>query len=109
MLSQYLNIKVTGVKQEPGDKILTQYSLKQNYPNPFNPITRISWQCSSDGWQTLKIYNALGNEIETLVNEKRPAGNYEIEFNAKNLTSGVYFYTLKAGLYSQTKKMILLK
>ena len=109
LLSQYLNIKVTGVKQEPGDKILTQYSLKQNYPNPFNPITRISWQCSSDGWQTLKIYNALGNEIETLVNEKRPAGNYEIEFNAKNLTSGVYFYTLKAGLYIQTKKMILLK
>ncbi len=85
------------------------YSLSQNYPNPFNPTTKISWQSPISSWQTLKIYDMLGNEVAILVNEYRPAGNYEVEFSGSDLPSGVYFYQLKAGSFIQTKKMILLK
>ena len=85
------------------------YSLSQNYPNPFNPTTKISWQSPISSWQTLKIYDMLGNEVAILVNEYRPAGNYEVEFSGSDLPSGVYFYQLKAGSFIQTKKMILLR
>jgi len=87
----------------------TKFSLEQNYPNPFNPSTKISWQAPVSGWQTLKVYDVLGNEVATLVNEEKPAGNYEVEFDASNLSSGVYFYILKAGDFIQSKKMILMK
>lgn len=87
----------------------SEFVLGQNYPNPFNPSTKIKWQTSVGGLQTLKIYDIIGEEIATLVNEYRPAGNYEIEFKAKGLPSGVYFYQLKSGSFVQTKKMILLK
>lgn len=86
-----------------------KFLLEQNYPNPFNPRTKISWQSPVDNWQTLKVYDILGNEIATLVNEFRPAGGYEVEFNASALTSGVYFYQLQVGKFVQTKKMILLR
>jgi len=95
---------VEDLKELPMD-----FDLKQNYPNPFNPSTKISWQAQSSGWQTLKVYDVLGNEIANLVEDYRNAGSYEVEFNASNLSSGIYFYTLIAGNYSQTKKMILLK
>lgn len=103
------------------------YILHQNYPNPFNPSTKISWQSSVDGWQTLKIFDVLGNEIVTLVDEYKPAGKYDFEFNAAQnsrsvMSSGVYFYQLRitgaetsssegqAGrVFVQTKKMILLR
>jgi len=95
------------------------FLLYQNYPNPFNPSTIISWQLPIGSWQTLKIYDLLGNEIVTLINEFKPAGTYEVEFsaiggsafggNAYNLPSGIYFYQLKAGQYIETKKMMLLK
>jgi hypothetical protein len=90
------------------------FSLYQNYPNPFNPSTKISWQSPVGSWQTLKVSDVLGNEVATLVNEEKPAGNYEVEFNnhsgtVRNLPSGIYFYTLTAGSFTQTKKMILLK
>ena len=89
------------------------YSLSQNYPNPFNPSTRISWQSPVGGWQTLKVYDILGNEVATLVNEYRNAGSYEIEFNPelsiRSPASGVYFYQLKAGEFVNTRKMILLQ
>jgi hypothetical protein len=88
---------------------LNRYSLKQNYPNPFNPITMISWQSPQSGRQTLKVYNILGKEVATLVNEFRSAGNYEVNFDAGNLSSGVYFYKLLAGSFVETKKMILMK
>jgi len=88
---------------------LNRYSLKQNYPNPFNPITMISWQSPQSGRQTLKVYNILGKEVATLVNEFRSAGNYEVNFDAGNLSSGVYFYKLQAGSFVETKKMILVK
>ncbi|MBK7230426.1 MAG: T9SS type A sorting domain-containing protein [Ignavibacteriales bacterium] len=89
--------------------ILNEFKLNQNYPNPFNPSTKISWQSPVSGHQTLKIYDVLGNEVATLVNEFRNAGSYEIEFNASKLSSGIYFYRLSAGSYVQTKKMLLIK
>ncbi|MFZ1518099.1 MAG: T9SS type A sorting domain-containing protein [Ignavibacteriaceae bacterium] len=93
--------------------VITNFKLAQNYPNPFNPSTKISWQTPVGGWQTLKVYDVLGNEIATLVDEFRNAGAYEIEFNPalsiKNPASGIYFYCLQAGDYAETKKMIYLK
>jgi photosystem II stability/assembly factor-like uncharacterized protein len=87
----------------------TTFYLDQNYPNPFNPSTKISWQSPAGSWQTLKVYNVLGNEIATLIDEYKPAGSYEITFDASALTSGVYFYRLQAGSFVQTRKMILMK
>ena len=86
-----------------------EFSLFQNYPNPFNPTTKISWQSPVGSWQTLKIYDVLGNEVKTLVNEFKPAGKYEVEFDGSNLASGIYFYRLTAGKFSAVKKLILVK
>jgi hypothetical protein len=95
------------------------FLLNQNYPNPFNPTTSIRYSTGSRQFVTLKVYDILGNEIATLVNEEKPAGEYEIEFSAKGgsasggnvygLSSGIYFYQLKAGNFVETKKMILFK
>jgi endonuclease/exonuclease/phosphatase family metal-dependent hydrolase len=85
------------------------YLLQQNYPNPFNPITTIQFRIADIGFVTLKIYDLLGNEIRTLVNEEKPAGSYEVEFFAKGLPSGIYFYQLRAGNFIETKKLMLLK
>ncbi len=98
---------IVGVEDEIS--LPTEFALNQNYPNPFNPSTKISWQVPVGSQQTLKIYDVLGNEIMILIDEYKPAGKYEIEFNAANLPSGVYFYQLKAGELISTKKMILLK
>jgi len=90
-----------------------KFSLSQNYPNPFNPSTKISWQSPVGGWQTLKVYDVLGNLVTTLIDEYKPAGNYEVEFKSTvgslQLANGIYFYQLKAGSFVDTKKMILLK
>ncbi len=103
---------LTSIKEKE-NKIPSTYSLSQNYPNPFNPGTVITWQTPVEGRQIIKVYNILGNEVATLVDEYKPAGIYKVEFNAesnlKNLASGVYFYQLKAGDFIQTKKMILMK
>jgi hypothetical protein len=95
------------------------YQLSQNYPNPFNPSTTIQYQIPEISFVTLKVYDVLGNEIATLVNEEKPAGNYEVEFSAKggsasggnawNLPSGIYFYRLQTGTFAETKKMALIK
>jgi Secretion system C-terminal sorting domain/FG-GAP-like repeat len=85
------------------------YALQQNYPNPFNPSTKIKYSIAKEGKANLKVYDILGREVATLVNEYKQAGKYEVEFNAANLPSGVYFYKLEAGNYSQVKKMVLLK
>ena len=98
---------VTGIDDE--FSVPLTFTLEQNYPNPFNPRTKISWQSPVGSWQTLKVYDVLGNEFLTLVNEFKSVGRYEVEFNANALPSGVYFYQLKAGDFIQTKKMILLK
>jgi hypothetical protein len=85
------------------------YSLYNNYPNPFNPSTKIKFQVPDLEVVSLKVYDILGKEIATLVNEEKPAGSYEVEFNGIGLSSGMYFYALKAGDFSQTRKMVLLK
>lgn len=96
----------TGISEE--NKAL-RFSLDQNYPNPFNPSSVISYQLPVTGFVTLKIYDIAGNEIETLVNEERPAGRHEVKFDGKELPSGVYLYSIISGGYSVTKKMVLAK
>ena len=86
-----------------------RFSLEQNYPNPFNPSTRIQYQVSSNSHVSLKVYDILGRGTSTLVNEYKPAGNYEVLFDASKLASGVYFYQLKVGENIKTKKMILIR
>jgi hypothetical protein len=97
------------VKDEGNLLSPNEYNLAQNYPNPFNPSTKISWQSPVGSYQTLKIYDVLGNEVATLVNEYREAGRYEVTFDASNLASGIYFYRLQAGSFVETKKMLMLK
>ncbi|MFZ2325033.1 MAG: choice-of-anchor J domain-containing protein [Ignavibacteriaceae bacterium] len=98
---------LTGV--EPFVTPLNKYNLFQNYPNPFNPSTTINYQLSQDSYVTLKIYDVLGNEVKTIINENKPAGNYNIDFNASALASGVYFYELRTNDFVSSKKMILMK
>lgn len=86
-----------------------EFVLFQNYPNPFNPTTTISWQSPVDSWQNLKVYDLLGREVATLVNDEMPAGSYEIEFDAAELTSGIYFYRLMTDNFSDTRKMLVMK
>ena len=85
------------------------FSISQNYPYPFNPSTAISCSLSKSGNVTLRIFNILGNEVATLVNEDKAAGQYKVEFDASNLSSGVYFYKIQTESFIETKKMILLK
>jgi hypothetical protein len=100
---------VTAVENNSDQVALYDYVLEQNYPNPFNPNTTIRYQVSDFSPVTLKVYDVLGNEIATLVNEEKMAGNYEVEFNAIQLPSGIYFYKLIAGSFVESKKMLLLK
>ncbi len=97
--------------QNKSNQIPESYSLMQNYPNPFNPSTLISYQLPVSGYVTLKVYDLLGNEIATLVDEYKPVGIYNVEFRMQNLelSSGIYFYQLTAGDFIQTKKMVLLR
>ena len=90
-------------------KPVYEFSLEQNYPNPFNPTTSIQYAIGSRQFVTLKVYDVLGNTVATLVNEEKPAGTYEVKFDASNLSSGIYFYKLQAGSFIKTKKMILLR
>ncbi|MBP1683250.1 MAG: repeat protein [Ignavibacteriaceae bacterium] len=99
--------KISGV-EDIGSSV-NEFVLFQNYPNPFNPSTVISYQLPVNGNVTLIVYDVLGNEVSTLINEEKPAGNYEVEFSAEGLTSGIYFYKLQAGSVTETKKMILMR
>jgi photosystem II stability/assembly factor-like uncharacterized protein len=94
---------------EDQQKSSLTFLLSQNYPNPFNPSTNIQYAISSRQFVTLKVYDVLGKEIATLVNEEKSPGSYETEFNASHLASGIYYYQLRTGDYVETKKMILLK
>ncbi|MFZ4622112.1 MAG: T9SS type A sorting domain-containing protein [Bacteroidota bacterium] len=89
--------------------IPSEFILQQNYPNPFNPATTIGFTLSSANMTTLKIYDLLGREVATLMNEKKDAGVYTVPFNASTMTSGVYFYQLRSGSFIETKKMMLVK
>jgi hypothetical protein len=113
----------SGVTNIEAEIFPDEFVLYQNYPNPFNPTTIISWQSPVDSWQTLRIYDVLGNEVATLVDEYKPAGRHEIEFNAarhsrevrnlpagrQGLSSGIYFYQLKTDSKVENRKMLLLK
>ncbi len=99
---------VTGIEQT-NNGIPAEFSLNQNYPNPFNPTTNIKYSITKGALVTLKIYNILGQEVATLVNQYQKPGNYSIDFNASNLASGVYLYRLESGNNALTKKMVLLK
>ena len=85
------------------------YKLSQNYPNPFNPTTTISFVISKSTFVSLSIYDALGNKVKTLVNEVRPSGSYSVNFRAPDFSSGVYYYTLQAGSFTATRKMLFMK
>lgn len=95
--------------EEEISTVALTYSLEQNYPNPFNPSTKIEYKIQEAGLVSLKVYDVLGKEVANLVNEAKAVGNHNVTFEAGNLPSGIYFYTIKAGKFINTKKMILVK
>ncbi|MFA4924455.1 MAG: T9SS type A sorting domain-containing protein [Ignavibacteriaceae bacterium] len=100
----------TGINERQNDRTVpTEFSLSQNFPNPFNPTTNIEFQIPQSGFVTLKVFDVLGKEVATLVNEEKKAGSYSVNFDASHLSSSIYFYTLKINNFIQTKKMILLR
>ena len=106
--------KATSITQDKTKETPASFKLFQNYPNPFNPSTIINYSIPDAGTSSmksvqLKVYDILGREVATLVNEEKTAGNYKVTFDAQNLASGIYFYRLKAGNYISVKKMILLR
>ncbi|RKY94883.1 MAG: hypothetical protein DRQ01_01270 [Ignavibacteriae bacterium] len=113
-----IEISSVGVDKQD-DNFINNFQLQQNYPNPFNPATTIKYRIAESGFVIMKVYDVLGNEVATLVNEEKPIGEYEVVFsaiggsasggNAYNLPSGIYYYRLTAGSFSETRKMILLK
>ena len=106
-----ISITGTNIVSVPNNEIskLKNFYLSQNYPNPFNPSTKIKYSIPQESNVVIKVFDILGNEIETLINEKKPAGTYDLTWVANNLPSGIYFYRLQAGEFVQTKKMTLMK
>ncbi|MCZ6701812.1 MAG: T9SS type A sorting domain-containing protein [Ignavibacteria bacterium] len=105
----FRTIQTTTDVEEYYENVPNEFNLSQNYPNPFNPSTRIQYAVSSRLFVSLKVYDVLGNEIATLVNDEKAAGSYAVEFDATGLPSGIYFYKLQVGSFVETKKMILLR
>lgn len=87
----------------------TEYKLSQNYPNPFNPVKRINYSIPQQGMVSIKVFDVLGKEVTTLVNEIKQPGSYDVEFNAANLSSGVYFYRIQSGDFRDVKRMVVIK
>jgi glycosidase len=101
---------LTSVKTQPGSNLLPkEFALSQNYPNPFNPSTNVEFSIPSQQFVTLKIYDVLGRVVATLVDERKEAGRYSVQWNASGSSSGVYFYTMRAGTFARTNKMLLLR
>ena len=99
----------TVIVEEKSKLLPGSFSLSQNYPNPFNPTTNFEFRIPDFGLVTLKVYDALGREVATVVNKVLPAGKHQYKWDASGLTSGIYFYRIKTGSYSSTKKMVLLR
>jgi hypothetical protein len=99
---------VTGI-QPVNSEIPETYKLMQNYPNPFNPSTKIKFQLPKQGFAKIEVFDEMGRSVKTLLNENMQAGNFEVDFNAENIPSGVYFYRLSTKEFSDTKKLILIK
>jgi hypothetical protein len=108
LIRAYVSINSSGVKQSI-ELTPAAFVLEQNYPNPFNPSTIIRFQMPSKGWVTLKIYDIIGREVATLVNGFQETGTHDVKFDASNLPSGVYFYRIAIGKYTETKKLMLIK
>ncbi len=102
-------LTTTALNNKENRKFTSYFHLNQNFPNPYNPNTTVKYHIPELAFVTFKVYDMLGNEIATLVNEEKPIGSYEVEFDAINLPSGIYFYRLQAGLFVETKKMVLMK
>jgi hypothetical protein len=100
---------ISDVDNYPETYLPENFSISQNYPNPFNPETKIRYSVPQSSNVILKVFDVLGSEIETLVNEEKGVGTYEVNWSAENLTSGIYFYRLQAGDFVETKKMVLMK
>jgi photosystem II stability/assembly factor-like uncharacterized protein len=109
MILHTTNGGVSFVEGEEIDETPTDFSLSNNFPNPFNPLTKIKYSVPSSSNVLIKVFDILGNEIETLVNQEKTTGTYEITWYAEQLPSGVYFYKLQAGSFVETKKMVLMK
>ena len=92
-----------------GNYVPDVYSLSQNYPNPFNPVTQIKFDIAKQGLTKLKIFDVLGREITTLVNDVKTPGSYIVDFDASKLASGVYFYRFESGTFMKVKRMVLIK
>lgn len=105
---KYSDEPATGIESENKD-LPESFELNQNYPNPFNPSTTINYSIPKKSKVVLKVFDVLGREVSILINSEQPQGNYKIEFDASNMTSGVYFYRMQAGEFVKTKKMILLR
>jgi photosystem II stability/assembly factor-like uncharacterized protein len=109
VLTEYNVTAVTKVSGNAVGQTPRSFSLSQNYPNPFNPSTMITFSVGTYGYTSLKVFDVLGREVATLVNEVKSAGTYTATFNANHIPSGVYFYRLQSGSFSETKKLLLLK
>ena len=107
--TEWINSGSVTIISENKNDIPSGFNLSQNYPNPFNPTTKIKFAIPEEGSVSIKIYNALGNEVKTIVNEQMKSGSYEVTFDASQLPSGIYFYKLQANSFAATKKMVLLK
>jgi len=101
------SIVLTGVREVP--KMTEAFSLNPNYPNPFNPTTVIHYSIPKTLFVELSVFDVLGQELTILVNERQPAGTYQIQFDGQNLPAGLYFYRLRAGEFCATKKMVIVK
>ena len=109
ILSKDLGYGISNVNKSDPQSAPENFKLFQNYPNPFNPVTTIEYSLSRASYVSLKVYNTLGNEITTLVDEKQEPGIYTAEFDGSGISSGVYYVQMKAGKFVNVKKMILLK
>jgi hypothetical protein len=105
----YSETATTALLSIASSPVVTAYALEQNFPNPFNPSTTIQYALPNAGDVRLTVFNVLGQEAATLVNENKPAGTYSVQFDASRLASGLYFYRLQAGSYVEMKKLVLLK
>ncbi len=108
LIRAYVNLGATDVEKQ-SDVIPSEFSLQQNYPNPFNPTTDIQYAIPSESYVSIVVFDVLGKEVATIVNERQSAGSYKADFNASNLPSGIYLYRINAGNFSETKKMMLIK
>ena len=107
-INWYENLSIVGV-ESTSNELPTKFSLEQNFPNPFNPSTTINFSIPETSFVTLKIFNSLGEEIESLASEELGAGNYKYDWNANNLPSGIYFHKIHSNEFTHNRKMILIK